>query len=217
MDKLTEELKNSLICNVEDGLEDYLELAIDNFIEDGILKDIPIVNSIVNSLKFAKNIYDRNLLKQTLVFISELNNGTINKDKLIAYKSTIENNHKKCEKELGRVLLLLNNFIDQEKSVMLSKVFKAYIEQVINWHEFCEYSEVINRIFIQDIDILNRIFCGKRASDFNVNEKYRMDRLSSIGLIRIRVEGAVLTEDAPTKLLTPFGKKFISIISDKIK
>lgn len=150
MDKLTNEFKDSLICNTEDVFKDCLELGIDNFIEDGILKDIPIVNSIVSGLKIAKNIYDRNLLKQTLTFIKELNNGTINKEKLIAYRSTIENNTRKCEEELGRVLLYLNMFIDEEKSIMLAKLFKAYIGQIINWNEFCEYSEIINRIFLED-------------------------------------------------------------------
>ena len=123
MDKLTEEFKNSLICNIEDGLEDFLEVPIDRFIEDDKLKDIPIVSSIVNCLKIAKNVYDRNLLKQTLVFINELNNGTISKDKLIAYRSTIENNPKKCEEELGRILILLNSFIDGEKKYNISKAF----------------------------------------------------------------------------------------------
>ena len=71
MDKLTNEFKDSLICNTGDVFKEYLELGIDSFIEDGILKDIPIVNSIVSGLKIAKNIYDRNLLKQTLTFIKE--------------------------------------------------------------------------------------------------------------------------------------------------
>lgn len=213
MDKLTEEFKNSLINNAETGLEDYLELAVDNFIEDGILKDIPIVSSIVNGLKFAKNIYDRNLLKQTLVFISELNNGTISKEKLIAYKSTIENNPKKCEEELERILTLLNNFIDKEKSIILAKFFKSYINEEITWNEFCEYSEIINRIFIQDIDILIRIYNKEVVDSWN-KERYRIERLVAVGLIYIGFEGEIYSGNNfdDDDILNVYSKKFVEII-----
>ena len=182
MDKLTNEFKDSLICNTEDVFKDCLELGIDNFIEDGILKDIPIVNSIVSGLKIAKNIYDRNLLKQTLTFIKELNNGTINKEKLIAYRSTIENNTRKCEEELGRVLLYLNMFIDEEKSIMLAKLFKAYIGQIITWNEFCEYFEIINRIFLEDLLILKYIKEGAKYKGKD-GDNFRVERLYSLGIL----------------------------------
>lgn len=217
MDKLTNEFKDSLICNTGDVFKEYLELGIDSFIENGILKDIPIVNSIVNGLKIAKNIYDRNLLKQTLTFIKELNNGTINKDKLIAYRSTIENNPKKCEEELGRVLLYLNMFIDEEKSVMLSKLFKVYIKQQINWNEFCEFSEVINRLFIQDLQILKKIKDRDIDLMFSQEDEFRAERLYSIGLIGMSFKALTYGDIKDGHInsgrtISPLGKKFCEII-----
>mgnify|MGYP001624738655 FL=1 len=47
MDKLTEDFEKSLFNNSKEILGEYIELGIDSFINDGILKDIPIVNSIV--------------------------------------------------------------------------------------------------------------------------------------------------------------------------
>ena len=214
MDKLTNEFKDSLICNTEDVFKDCLELGIDSFIEDGILKDIPIVNSIVSGLKIAKNIYDRNLLKQTLTFIKELNNGTINKEKLIAYRSTIENNTRKCEEELGRVLLYLNMFIDEEKSIMLAKLFKAYIGQIITWNEFCEYSEIINRIFLEDLLILKYIKEGAKYKGKD-GDNFRVERLYSLGII-----GNIMFADYEKlkeniiegRVLNSIGKKICNII-----
>lgn len=214
MDKLTNEFKDSLICNTEDVFKDCLELGIDNFIEDGILKDIPIVNSIVSGLKIAKNIYDRNLLKQTLTFIKELNNGTINKEKLIAYRSTIENNTRKCEEELGRVLLYLNMFIDEKKSVMLAKLFKAYIGQIITWNEFCEYFEIINRIFLEDLLILKYIKEGAKYKGKD-GDNFRVERLYSLGIL-----GNIMFADYEKlkeniiegRVLNSIGKKICNII-----
>lgn len=214
MNKLTNEFKDSLICNTGDVFKDCLELGIDSFIEDGILKDIPIVNSIVSGLKIAKNIYDRNLLKQTLTFIKELNNGTINKDKLIAYRSTIENNAKKCEEELERVLLYLNMFIDKEKSIMLAKLFKAYIGQIITWNEFCEYSEIINRIFLEDLLILKYIKEGAKYKGKD-GDNFRVERLYSLGIL-----GNIMFADYEKlkeniiegRVLNTIGKKICNII-----
>ena len=142
MDKLTEDFEKSLFNNSKEIIGEYIEVGIDSFINDGILKDIPIVNTIVAVLKVGKNIHDRNLLKQTLTFINEFNKNNITEEQLKNYKERIEKDRKKCEDELGRVLLLLNNFIDKEKSIMLSKLFKAYVSQLLNWNDFCEYSEI---------------------------------------------------------------------------
>lgn len=182
MDKLTDDFEKSLFNDSVDIIGDYLEIGIDSFIEKGILEEMPVVKSIVAVLKIGKNVHDRNLLRQTLTFIKEFNSGNISKDKLVEYKSMIESNPKKCEEELGRVLILLNNYIDTEKSVMLARLYKAYITKIINWNEFCEYSEIINRIFIQDLKILKEIYKGVIVDDKGAN-KFRIERLYSTGLI----------------------------------
>lgn len=217
MDKLTNEFKNSLICNAGDTLTDYLEVGIDSFIEDGILKDIPIVKSIIAGLKLEKNIHDRNLLKQTLSFLAELNNGSLSEEQLDEYISIIENNSKKCEEELGRVLLYLNSFIDKEKSVMLSKSFKAYIKKQINWNEFCEFAEIINRLFIQDLQILTKIKDRDIDLMFSREDEFRAERLYSLGLIGTFFKALTFGDIKDGHInsgrtISPLGKKFCEII-----
>ena len=73
MDKLLIDFKDSVFEDNIEIVNDYAEIGIDSFIEEGILKEIPVVNTIVSGLKIAKNIYDRNLLKQTLAFLNEAN------------------------------------------------------------------------------------------------------------------------------------------------
>ena len=123
MDELVENFEKSLFDDSKDIIGDYLEIGIDSIIDEGILKEIPIVKTIVGVLKVGKNVHDRNLLKQTLVFINEFNRNEIRQDKIEEYKKRIENDPKKCEDELGRIILLLNNFIDKEISIMLAKLF----------------------------------------------------------------------------------------------
>ena len=222
MDKLVDDFEKSLFNSSKDVISDYLEIGIDSLMNEGILKEIPIVNTIVGVLKIGKNVHDRNLLKQTLTFINEFNNNKISRDKLEQYKITIENNPKRCEEELGRILLLLNNFIDKEKSIMLAKIFKAYIEKIINWNEFCEYSEIINRLFIQDINLLNMIYDGRVTDTTNRGDLYRVERLNSLGIIgisfkstRITTINGVQQENRQDSYLSmnSNGRKFMNIIN----
>ncbi len=215
MDRLTQDFANSLIVSAEDGIKDCIELGIDSFIKDGTLKEFPIVSNIVSGFKFAKNIYDRNLLKKTLTFIDELNKGTLSRDELIAYQSTILNNPKRCEDELGRVTIYLNSFIDDEKSIMLAKLYKAYIKELIKWDEFCEYAEITNRIFIQDLKILKDIYNKVIVDDTGPN-KFRIERLYSTGLVgwnpkvMFSFGEQEITENKVN--ISSLGKKFVEIV-----
>lgn len=204
MDSLTNEFADSLLIKPEDIVFDYLEIGIDSFIEEGLLKEVPIVKSIVAGLKIGKNIYDRNLLQQTITFLKELNNGSISKEKLEKYKADLNKDPKKCEEELGRVLLYLNKFIDKEKSEMLSKLYKAHINQIISWDEFCEYSEILDRIYMRDIKILKMIY-NKEIIDDSGTDKFRIERLHNTGLIGLN-----------PKVMFSFGKQEIKDNSVKI-
>ncbi len=219
MDKLTEEFRRSLVNDTKETLMDYMELGIDSFIDDGILKEVPIINSIVSVLKVSKNIYDRNLLKQTLIFINEFNSGKLEENLINEYIEQISNNEKKCEEELGRVLIILNNNIDKEKSILLAKIFKSYIYNKINWNEFCEFSEILNRLFIQDLMLLRKVRNENVDILKNRDDNFRIERLYSLGLIGIAFnlptygdlkEGTINT----CRTVSSLGEKFCNIIFD---
>lgn len=222
MKNIIPSFKDSLFSKNTDILIDISEYTIDNLIKSSdTLTDFPIIKTIASVLKGAYNIYDRNLLKNTLVFIQELNSGTIDEEKYIAYKSTLEHNPNKCEKELGRVILILNNIIDVSKSRMLARLFKAYINKVLTWEEFCEYSEIVNRIFLEDITLLKKINDGEVTFiNEEYKEKYRIHRLNSIGVIEISIDkisvGIINGSRKPKQLvaISDIGNEFLKIVLD---
>ena len=220
MEKLTEDFSKSLFCNITDITQDYSEIGIDIFIENDLIKEIPIIKTLVNIFKIGKNIRDKNLLKQTLIFMQELKKNNIEEEKLKKYKDEIENDRKKREEELERVLWLLNSFIDKEKSIMLSRFFKEYVRQTITWDEFCEYSEIINRLFIQDIKILREIYLKEFRDTTNRNDIYRVERLNSLGIISLSfkslsnetINGVFKSRQDSFLELNSNGKKMMEII-----
>lgn len=215
MDKLTTDFGKSLFNDSKDIIGDYMEISIDSFIEEGVLKEIPIVKSIVSVLKVGKNIHDRNLLEQTLTFINEFNNNSISKEKIKEYKDKIENNDRRCKEELQRVMLILNNNIDKEKSIILARLFKAYINENINWKEFCEYSDITNRLFLEDIRILEHIKNNKKLKGYE-GDSFRVERIYSLGIIGNTMSTTVYEEIKENviagRVLNSIGKKYCNII-----
>lgn len=161
---------------------DYLELGIDSIIENESIQGIPVVSTVFGIGKTVYNLRERNLLKQTLNFIKEFNQGEMKQEKIEKYRNTIKTNLGKAEKELGRVLIILDRTIDEIKTKMLAKAYKKYVFEEINWEQFCEISEVINRLFISDISLLHKVDDGL-ISDTTQCLTYQADRLISLGLI----------------------------------
>ena len=60
-------------------------------------------------------------MKNLVIFINELNGGKIDRKKLNKYKEELRQNPKKAEKELGRILIILEQKIDNIKSSILGK------------------------------------------------------------------------------------------------
>lgn len=129
-------------------------------------------------------------------------------------------NEKKLEEELGRVIILLDQYFDPKRSRMLGKFYKTYVNEQINWERFLELSEANNRVFISDIELLLKAYRGNGIYMAN-EELYEIDRLISIGLLQrnplsnIRdfnsTRGTVNNEK--DILITSFGSLFVRLIT----
>jgi len=187
MNELIPEFKKSLFQKIEDVGQEYLEFGIDAIFKRGI-RELPIVKSIVAGVKTVYIIHERNMIKNLAIFINELNDGSVNEIKKKEYQYKINTDSKFAEKELSRILILLHQYIDNEKAVILAKFFKAHINEEISWEEFCEFSEVLNRIFIQDIYLLNKIYQGEIKEIKNTEDSFRIERLNSLGVVMLSIK-----------------------------
>lgn len=185
MNELVPEFKESLFPKIEDISQDYMEIGIDSIMQEGIIKELPIVKTIFSGGKTLMAIRERKLMRNLYIFIKELNDGSIDEEKKKKYQNKINNNSKLAEKELERLLILLEQYIDTEKAVILAKLFKAYINEEISWKDFCEFSEIVNRIFIQDIILLEKIKNQNIDLITNKEDEFRVERLYSLGLIGV--------------------------------
>ena len=61
-------------------------MGIDSFFDNEFVKNIPVVKTIIATKRIINDIADRNLMKNLVIFITELNSGTIDKEKLAKRK-----------------------------------------------------------------------------------------------------------------------------------
>ena len=195
MEELVPVFKNSLMDNPVSIGSDIIEVGIDSVLNDGVLREVPIVSTIIGLGKTAANIHDRNLIRQTVAFINEFNSGKICNDSFQKYKKKLEN-PKFAEVELGRVLITLNRNIDIIKSKYEARFYLAYVNNEILWNEFCELCDITDRMYISDIDLLQDAY-NKGGVGIHSSVSYRHERMISIGLLtnEARLNGSIIMEN----------------------
>lgn len=213
MNEIVPEFNDSLVIDFSDIVGDYLELGIDSILENDNLKEIPIIKTFISVRKITKSIRERNLIKNLAIFINELNSGKINKEKLSRHREELRKNPKKAEKELGRILIILEQTIDNIKSSILGKLYKSYINQEIDWDIFIEFSEITNRLFMFDINILKVMW--SQAYNTYIEQKdndFRIERMYSLGIIGNIFPSMNETKHLHGRVLNGLGKKYCDII-----
>ncbi len=213
MNDIVPALGRSIFQPTYDIVSDAIEIGLDSLIESDVLREIPVVKSIVAVCKVGYNIRERNLIKQTLSFISGCNSGSISQEQIDAYRQELESDPTKAEKELGRVLIILGSHIEDRQSQVLGRFYNAYVKGAISWDKFCELSEANRRMFISDYYVL--MDADKNDGlDIGQRELYQVDRLISLGLLQNgnRLGGSAWIEyDNPKPKdikITSFGRTF---------
>ena len=149
------ELSNSLESTLKDSdlqniTIDLAETFSDALLEDGLLKDIPIIGTIVGLTKVAISLNERLLIKKLLYFISELNN--IDQEKRNKLISEIDNSEKERVKVGEKLLFIIDKSEDHITAKYIAIIFKAFLNEQISYSEFLRCSTIIQKIFIQDLD-----------------------------------------------------------------
>lgn len=213
-------LFNPVSENMKDSLIEIAELGLDAVLRDGVLKDIPILGTIAALCKTGVALQERNLIRQTAVFITSFNDGTIPQEKLIEYRQALESNPKKAEKELGRVMLLLERILEEKQSHILGRFYNAYVRGALTWGKFVELSEVNLRMFLSDykeLESINRKPIEQRE-DVSDRRLYKIQRLESLGLVMENstrlFEGNTLSYSNSEYRFntTPLGGTFVSMM-----
>ena len=100
---------------------------------------------------------------------------------------------------------------------MIANLYRNYINEVINWDEFCEFSEIVRMLFISDLLCLRKIYTGQ-MKDTSGTSLYPIDRLASLGLVNTSMKAIFISNNSNSRTdkyvnLTSIGGKFYQTIN----
>lgn len=163
--------------NLIELTSDYAELIIDKIVDDGFLKDIPVIGSIINVVKFGNSVNQHFFAKKIYKFLFELKSIPPEKRKK---KLQEINDSKKYQSSVGEIILEFIDKIESDyKPEILGKLFKAYIEEKIDFQTYLRLVHIMKSIFIYDILELKKSIIDNKYCT------YSCDQFVIMGLIKI--------------------------------
>lgn len=214
-------LCDSMSNEVETIATSLLEVGLDAVMDDGILKEVPILSTAVSLYKIGTSIKERHQVKKLAAFVAGLNNGITDEEKREYYKSAVKDDPKKRNKELEYILVLIDRYIHSGKAGMLAKLYLAYLDEDIDWNTFSKAAEVLDRLLPGDFQELEGCFWTD-LDDSDVSDG--LLRLVSLGLVISHNKGAHVENTVGTLVipdstvkdyeLTNFGRTFLWCLSE---
>ena len=202
------------------------EISIDAVLNDGLLKDIPIVSTTISLFKIGSSIRERHHLTKLIAFIQQMNEGIMNEDQRKKYQEALKDDCQKRNKEIAYLLIIIDRYLHIDQSRYLAKIFSAYLDEKIKWQKVVEYSEIINRLLPSDYNLLKSKSSYHSSKDQNTDT---LQRLIALGLIIEDLQPTNYTlqngeliinannsreEKKRTYHRTDFGNKLVKILED---
>jgi hypothetical protein len=145
-DTLTETIKDD---NFQSVFTDLGETALDTVLEEGVLKEIPLIGSFFGLAKATMSIQDKLFTKKMLTFLLQLKNTDPESRKKQIEKIDSDPDYKAKVGE--KLLYIIDKCEDNEKAIYLGQLFQCYIEEKINYEDFLRASKCIEFTFLYDL------------------------------------------------------------------
>jgi hypothetical protein len=162
MESINGIIENEIFQKTIDITTDYSEIILDDFLREGLLKEIPVVKSLVAFYNITSSISQRNKVRNILVFFNELNKKNIHTDKLLDFKLKFQEEKKFREQVLETIILLNERFLQMQKARILANFTLALIEEKITWSEFEDLSIILDTIHPKAIAYLNKVVTERK-------------------------------------------------------
>ena len=154
--KLGTSLIDSLVNRQINASNDFTEEVIEKMIKDGVLQEVPIINTILGISKTISVTHEYFLLRNVMTFLSGLIELSQKEKEDFVRKIEEDSNFSNLVGE--KLLFILNKCDCIEKPKLISKVFVEYVRQKISYTELNHIVAGIEKAFIEDLDEILQVF-----------------------------------------------------------
>ena len=197
--------KDSVLLTKNEYDANAVQVTIDSVFD---VIDLPIATAIKSIWGITLALRERYLIRNTVYFLQGFQSENIDEDKLLEYKDKLFSDTDYCEKEITRIILLLDNNVETLRAKIIGCLYMNLVNQRISHEEFCDYCDVTQRLFVSDYYALLN---GEGI------ENYKISRLMGLGLLYTKNpefyidEGHLFIEEG-TFPISPFGKRYKELI-----
>ncbi|WP_324027791.1 hypothetical protein QSV08_07550 [Maribacter sp. BPC-D8] len=129
--------------------KDFAEVAVDGILDDGVLRDLPLVGAVIGVIKFGNSINKYLSAKKIYKFLFELHK--IPQEDRIKKIDEI-NNSKKYQSSVGEMIFELLDRIESDgKPEIIGKMFAAVIEEKIDFTDYLRCAHIVKNFFYYDL------------------------------------------------------------------
>lgn len=158
------DLMEPILSSTYEVSKDLLEIGIDSLLEDGTMKEIPIVGTVVGILNLGKNITNAIFMKKLLNFIFNLNSISIEERKMFIDKCI------KDDKNFSEKMFeVIDKIDDIDKCKYFTKIFICYGKGYIDYKTFRKFCVATQRLNIYDIEYLRNNLNAKDFGDYGIS------------------------------------------------
>jgi len=151
------ELKNAIKKVDFDLATDYAEIGLDSFVTDEVLKEIPIVKTLVGLTRGALKVREIHFAKKLMTFLKHFHSGKLSEDKMNGFKREFEENTSYRERVLEQIMIYNDRFIEVNKSEIYANLFLAHLNGKYNWESFLSLSSCLEKLNLSTIDFFHEM------------------------------------------------------------
>jgi hypothetical protein len=145
-------LKSACSSEAKDLAVDWGQFGLDALLDEGVLKNAPMLGTVVRICTMTKTIRDRLFVRKVWNFLRACPTFD-DLEKLGFVREHLDDPHK--AKKLGNaIVLMLDKLDDLEKTELLAKMFGALVRKHIDYSDFRRLAAGVDRAFIEDLKIL---------------------------------------------------------------
>lgn len=141
--------KTISFSDLENVATELTEVFLDKDMEEGILRDIPIVGTIVALSKTAKSVKDFLFLKKILSFLKE--SSKVSTEERLKAIEKINTSRKYRTKVGEKLLFIVDKCDDAERAEMFGRFFAYFLKGKISYDDFLRLSKATDNLILQDV------------------------------------------------------------------
>jgi hypothetical protein len=198
-----------------DAFANLAEAGIDQLLQDGFLRDVPVLGSMIGVIRAAGGIRNLLLTKKLGQFLRSIQ--SIPLEDRQRYCETLRDRSER-QRQGEALLLLLDRLDDMEKPELVGKAFRAFVLGEIDSRQFRSLSSAIDRLPIQHLPDLIDFYADTRNPRQIDNDVAQA--LSYAGLVRPAISTGVIIGDISTSSMyydaSALGELFVRIVSSDV-